>query len=537
MFLNGFKDWVNTVLERVLEVLAQKKSGKDLELIPVKVRSQNRNQKQQFSSLILLFVLILGTFEISKAQSNELVLTLSDAVVIAQTRSPIADAVRSNRRSSLWRYQAFRAGLLPNLSITGDAPGYVNSINPISQNDGSIKFLSQQQSTLASSLEMSQVVPYTGGRFELSSGINRTFFYDANTKEWTNIWQSTPLVLSYIQPIFQFNQMAWDLKLEPIRNELSRLRFTESMEEVALNATQSYFNAYLAKINLANARFNVGVNDTIYQISVGRYNVGRIAENDLLQSELALLNAQTNFKNAELAHEKAIQDLRIQLGLPASRKIEVEAPEELGLMQIDVDVALKFAKSNSSFLTDVKLREMEAQRSLDQAESNTGINANLTARYGLNQTSQNFDELYSNLQGRSFFTVGFQIPLVNWGQNNARIHSAKESANETQKRVSVDREQYSVDIEFRVRQFLLQQNQLKIALKSDTIAQRRYDVTRSRYLIGKVDITNLLIAQNEKDQSRTGLIRAQRDYWVAWFELRRSTLYDFINNKPIRYGE
>jgi outer membrane protein TolC len=485
-----------------------------------------------------IFSFFLAWMMISQMSwAQEVKLTLEDAVAIAQNNSPIADAVRSNRRAALWRYKAFRAGLLPNLSLSGDAPGYNNSINPITQPDGTVRFVGQQQATLSGSLDVSQAVPYTGGRFELSSGLNRVFFYDANTDEWSYLWQSTPLVLSYIQPIFQFNQLAWQLELEPVRNELSRLQFTESMEEVALNATRAYFDAYLAKINLENAQFNVGVNDTIYNISVGRFNVGKIAENDVLQSELALLNARTNEQNAQLAYEKALQDLKIQLGLPVGKTIEVDAPEALGLLSIDVDLALEYAQKNSSFLTSVKLREMEAEQSLDQAESNAGLNANLTARYGLNQTSTEFGDLYSNLQDRSFFTIGFQIPILNWGQNNARIQAAREQAKETQKRVSVDREQYNVDVEFRVRQFMLQQNQLIIAQKSDTIAQRRYEVTRARYLIGKVDITNLLIAQNEKDNARTGLIRAQRDYWLAWYELRRSTLFDFIQNEPIRYFE
>jgi len=469
--------------------------------------------------------------------AQDLTLTLEDAVTIAQTNSPISQAVRANRRSSLFRYKAFRAGLLPNVSLTGDAPGYINSINPITQPDGTVRFIGQEQATVSSSIDVSQAVPYTGGRFELSSGINRVFFYDGAENEWSYLWQSTPLVLSYIQPIFRFNQMAWNLQLEPIRNELSRLRFTESMEEVALNATRSYFDAYLAKINKENAHFNVGVNDTIYQISKGRYNVGKIAENDLLQSELALLNAQSNFQNASLSYEKALQDLKIQLGLSVKKEILVDAPDNLSLMSIDVEQALQFAQKNSSFLTDIKLREMDAKRIVEQAEKEAGFNANLTARYGLNQTSKAFSDLYSNLQNRSFLTVGFQIPLLNWGQNSATIQSARESAKEVENRVSVDREQYSIDVEFRVRQFLLQQNQLVIAQKSDTIAQRRYEVTRARYLIGKVDITNLLIAQNEKDTARSGLIRAQRDYWLSWYELRRATLFDFIKNEPIQYGE
>ncbi len=34
------------------------------------------------------------------------------------------------------------------------------------------------------------------------------------------------------------------------------------------------------------------VNDTLYKISTGRFNVGKIAENELLQVELHLMNAR-----------------------------------------------------------------------------------------------------------------------------------------------------------------------------------------------------------------------------------------------------
>src|SRR5690606_41753021 len=127
--------------------------------------AMNKSDFMRF--LLLVIILFLSTIS-GFAQS--LTLSLDDAVSIAQTNSPIADAVRSNRRAALWRYKAFRAGLLPNLSISGDAPGYINSINPITQPDGTVRFVGQQQATLSGSFDVSQVVPYTGGRFELSSG-------------------------------------------------------------------------------------------------------------------------------------------------------------------------------------------------------------------------------------------------------------------------------------------------------------------------------------------------------------------------------
>jgi outer membrane protein TolC len=79
------------------------------------------------------------------------------------------------------------------------------------------------------------------------------------------------------------------------------------------------------------------------------------------------------------------------------------------------------------------------------------------------------------------------------------------------------------------------ERQLEIAAQSDTIALRRYQVARNRYLIGNIDITNLLIAQNERDSAKRAYIQALRTYWLGVYNLRRLTLYDFESQAPITY--
>ena len=70
-------------------------------------------------------------------------------------------------------------------------------------------------------------------------------------------------------------------------------------------------------------------------------------------------------------------------------------------------------------------------------------------------------------------------------------------------------------------------SELPSVYKSDTIGQKRYDIAIKRYLIGKIGITDLNIAQQEKDNSRQNFVSALRGFWTAYFDLRRKTLYDF----------
>ena len=63
------------------------------------------------------------------------------------------------------------------------------------------------------------------------------------------------------------------------------------------------------------------------------------------------------------------------------------------------------------------------------------------------------------------------------------------------------------------------------------MAFERYNVAQNRYLIGKIDITNLNIALTEKDDAKRSYIEALKSFWTAYFELRRLTLYDFASQK------
>ena len=69
--------------------------------------------------------------------------------------------------------------------------------------------------------------------------------------------------------------------------------------------------------------------------------------------------------------------------------------------------------------------------------------------------------------------------------------------------------------------------------KSDTIAARRYEVTKQRFLIGKIDVLDLNVADSEKDVAKRNFITALRNYWTDFYNVRRLTLYDFIKNEGL----
>ena len=106
---------------------------------------------------------------------------------------------------------------------------------------------------------------------------------------------------------------------------------------------------------------------------------------------------------------------------------------------------------------------------------------------------------------------------------------------ETANTIAYQKRQFELSIKSTVREFPQLRDQVELARISDEIATRRYDVSKNRYLIGRIDVTNLFIAQNEKDGARRNYIQALRSYWTGYYNLRRLTLYDFEQDEPILY--
>lgn len=461
---------------------------------------------------------------------NQQTLTLEQSIEIAKKNSPLARAANFALVSSKWRFKSFRADLLPSLSLSGDAPNYSKSFRADFQPDGSTRFIYQTQSDASMDLSVNQNIMATGGNLSLSSGITRLGIFEG---ENTYLWQSTPLVASIRQPIFQYNSLKWRNRIEPLRFRIAQKQYVEDMEDLAFNVTQSFFDFLLAKINVEVAEFNVTVNDSIYNISQGRYQVGSIAENDLLQSELALRNAETSLTTANLNFQRAEENFKALLGIPDEVEVEVLAPKEAPALNVDVDKALELARENNSTSLEYELSEIQANQAYDQARKEAGFSATIQASYGLNQTSDDFSRLYEDPQNRQFFTVGFQIPIFNWGKNTAEIQAARNQQAATANTIAYQKLQFDLNVRSTVREFSQLQSQVQLAETSDEIAERRYDVAKNRYLIGKIDVTNLFIAQNEKDSARRSYIQALRNYWTGYYNLRRLTLYDFEENAPI----
>lgn len=483
--------------------------------------------RQKFSLLITLFCcnsifLYSANYEFS----------LKSCIEFGQKNSISGKAVYNNHKVRKLNYDALMADYLPQLDFNASIPGLNRSINPITQPDGTTLFKEQNLLNTSAYLSLSQKIPLTGASISASTGISR---YDVLGESKSILYRASPFQIAINQPIFQFNSMMWDKKVESLRFEKTNKQLSEDLEDLSLEITRKFFALYIAEKNLKNSLLNVAINDTLLRISRGRFNVGTIAENDLLQTELGLMNAKNDYEYTKLDFEKAYKDLIIQLNLKEEDSLKIEDPLFFKEIEVNPDLALEYAKNNRSAQTDLLLEKMEAEKNLSIAETKNAFSASINASFGLNQSAGTVPESYKSLLDQEYFNISLQVPILNWGKSSNAVEAAKVNLENSRANVELQQRNFDLDVSYEVRRFNQLQKQVQLAAKADTIASRRFEVTKNRYLIGKIDINTYFIAQNEKDSALRNYIQTLQNYWLGYFRLRRLTLFDFENKVPIQY--
>ncbi len=467
----------------------------------------------------------------SPAQQSALRLTLPEAVARAQSQGLTARAAKATRDAARQRDRAFGAGLLPQVSMNGTVPSYNRSIIPVVQPDGSTLYRPQEQNESSLNMGITQRLPFIGGDLFVNSSLSRL---DRVGTTSSRTFSSTPMLVGIRQDLFRPNRLRWDSRVQELSAEVAERAYSEAMEEVAIQAANAFFDYYTAKLALENAVTNTAVNDTLFTLNKGRFEVGKIGENDLLQSELALLRASVALDGARLEHDRTLAALRLALDLPTGSPLEIIVPTEVPVVAADTAVAVAQALRNRASMLDLELQDVQVRRRVAEARFGTGVGMTLQASMGFNQTAPEINDAYRDLREAQRLNLALSMPLVQWGGRSASIQAARLDEQRVGHTSRQAREQTAQEAHFAALGLAQSRRSLAIAAKADTVGAKRFDVAKNRYVIGRIGMDNLYQAQNEKDAALNGYLQALRNYWVAFYRLRRATMYDFVAGAAIR---
>jgi outer membrane protein TolC len=479
--------------------------------------------------LVLFFLPSISAFTQEKVRF----LGLDETIEIAKNSSPDALNAKQTFLASYWEFRSYRASNLPSLGITSTLPNITQSFSPWADSSGNRFYVRSQNISADATLGLTQQIGITGGSLSLNSSLSGLWNQGNDNP---TPYLSNPVNVVLNQPLFMYNPFRWDRKIQPLRYAKAKRKYLEDVEQISITSINHFFDLLQAQVEKKIAMVNLSNYDTMYHIAKGRYQLGKIAENDLLQMELNFLKAQSAVENANLNLENAQFRFKSYLRIQDSVRIVLVAPTEIGFFTVDPKSAVELGVEYSSTSLDFKNRKLEAARLVNMAKMEGRFDANIKAEIGLSKPGTTIKDSYIKPLDNRSLLVGLQIPILDWGVARGKIKVAQSQQEVVRNSVEQDSIDFRQNIYLKAVQFNMQKNQVRIAAKSDTVARKSFDVTKGRYLIGKINsILDLNNAQIETDNSQKGYYNALQTFFQNYYEIRKLTLFDFRKNKPLEF--
>lgn len=486
-------------------------------------------KKELYIMVIIWFV--LGLCLLSERASAQKAFPMEQAVELAQTNAWSVMSSKVDVEIAETDLNLYKAAIRPSLNLSGSLPNYFRTSTAITQPNGTVQFQRIAQNNLQLSLFSTQEIPMTGGQIFVQSDLTRfdDFTFDSR------LYNGVPLRIGIIQPLFSTRPLYWEGRLAPLRTKREQKGYEVTVEAAKVQSVDLYFEVLIANENKAIATLNEEVNQQLLIIAEERLELGKISRDEKLQLEIELKSAQLDRRIAENSLEIAIQNLAAFLNTSLDGVELFESQQAFSPFEISEEEALQYMQIFRPEILSFQLDQLSADQVIQRAKIENGPQVDVFASFGLARGSENISDIYSAPFTEQQVGVQVNLPILDWGTRRNTIKRAKLLKDQ----MGYNYNQQLQDLENQVRQTVLQFNTQQQALIEQKrildMTEARYEIANDRYVLGAIDITNLTLAQREKNAARRNYVLSLRQYWISYYSLRFLTGYDFSTRNIIEY--
>ena len=481
----------------------------------------------------IVYLALLVIFSASAQQ--KVTLDLDRTVRLATDSTLAAQKYQSTYNASRYQYLSWQATRKPQFSLNSTPVMYERYMTQRYLSMEDIDVYRQQRMLYSQAgISATQTMERWGGQFYGSTqlGYLRTFGDQNQTQ-----FMSVPIAVGYKQELMFYNPLKWAKQIEPLKLTLAEKNLTYGIETISEKAVSKFFTLALAQDQLRMAEEYLASCDTIYAIAQRRFKIASISKAELSILELEKTNARTTLANARISRQRAAQELAIYLGMERTTDIELVIPPVMQSLHIDAAEAIQYARENNPQYLSSRKAVTEARRDAERARVEKNLSVSLDASVGLNQVADEFVDAYRHLLSQDKATITLSIPLKDWGKRkNAWLaaRSTVETAERAEQEIARDTE---LDVALTVAEFNERQTIVETAREALTIAEDAYAQTLQRFIKAQADAYSLSIAQSHWQTARQNQISSLQNYWLAYYHLRRLTLYDYQRRQTISHNK
>ena len=479
---------------------------------------------------ILILIVALCCSCLINAQETK-VFTLTKTIELASENSLESFRVKNMYRSDYWSFRTYKAERLPGLSLNMTPVSYNRQFVQRYDYEQNIDVF-KDQSTINSygSLSLKQNVDFTGGTIYIDSELGYLRNFGA-TK--LSQFSTVPVRIGYYQSLFGFNSFKWDRRIEPLKFEIAKRELLVNMESISKMATQYFFSLVLAQRIYDMEFTTLRTSEQMYNIGLERQKIAAITKADLLTLKLDVVNAGNSLKEAEAELKRCRFEFATYLGIDTDTEITVILPGAPQILNVSYDIAKEQASQNNPTLGDLQKQLLTSEMNLEKVKREALFSARLSASVGFNQVGPNFGDAYRSPLRQDLVSVSLSVPLIDWGIRKGKCNMASNQLKATEISIEQSKQKFYQNVMMACDDLEMNMQQISSASEAMDLSELAYEDTKQRFVIGKVDVNALSIAQGRMTTAQRNYISILRSYWLSYFELRKLTLFDFENNMPL----
>lgn len=475
-------------------------------------------------SLLLLMLLVVCLSQV-RAQS---ILSLDQAMAIAETNSPTLQSSLFNLERTTESLNAQRAALKSNFSLNVAPVSYSSS----PKLDGkSNEYYTLKSFGTGGTFAVTQPILATDGVIALTN--NFSWNSSALSGSPVNEKFNNNLNLSLTQPLFTYNRTRTTIKSLELNNENARLNYAIQRLALEKSVAQYFYNVYLSQMNLTIKQEELDNTQKSYEIIKNKADAGLSALGELYQAEVSLATAKSSVESGRVNLENAKDILKQYIGMDIFENMAVIADVNVTPVEVDEKKALEHGLASRM---ELRQRQISVETSMFDMLAVKALNefrGDMKLSVGLSSVETDFNNLIPNQKNSPAATLGFNIPLYDWGEKKARIRSQEAVINTQKLGVTNQQTQIKVDIRQSIRNLGNLKNQIGIAFITQKNSQLTYDINLERYKNGDLTSMDLNLFQQQLSTSKMSYAQALINYKIELLNLKIQSLFDFSKNEAV----
>lgn len=492
-----------------------------LKLKPVRFTSGKR--------LAIALFLIGACSLLSPDSMAQTTLTLQEAIQIAQGGSRSIKKSMLNLYSNQRTLDAQRAALKSRFALEFTPFGYNRNR---SFNDLFSRWNTNEDYNSFANFSVIQPIVATDGTISLVNRIgyidNYSEFQDIRTKTYSN-----NLYLQLDQPIFTYNRTKMQLK--ELELNLENAMISNGLQLLSLEqaVTQSFYTFYQRQNNLEISRDEYENQIISYEITKNKVDADLSAQEELYQAELNLATSKSTVENNQVLLENAADDFKLLLGVDLMEELAVEVDINFVTREVDLNTAIQHGLENRMELRQRAIDLERSQFELIRTKALNEFKGTVSLSLGIFGDNENAPDIYAAPAVNPQVAISFNMPIFDWGENNARMDAANANLEITKVDLEVERNQIMIDIRKAYRNLQNLENQIEIAEQNVKNANLTYDINLERYRNGDLTSIDLNRFQSQLSEKKSTYADALINYKIELLNLKILSLYDFENQRPV----